>query len=109
MSRTKHKVFYIVSSGLLDKWEAPPISQVSKEIKQLRDSIKQQEAANGQLINEVNNELKQYIEEQKIEKLHDSIKQQKAANAQFVNEVRNELKQLQNSIEEKEAAHREYR
>ena len=57
----------------------------------------------------MNNELKQYIEEQKIEKLHDSIQQQKAANAQFVDEVRNELKQLRNLIEEKEAAHREYR
>ena len=75
----------------------------------MRDSIKQQETVNGQLINEVNNELKQYIEEQKIEKLHDSIQQQKAANAQFVDEVRNELKQLQNLIEEKEAANREYR
>ena len=94
---------------MLDKWEAPPISQVSKEIKQLHDSIKQQETANGQLINEVSNELKQYIEEQKIEKLHDSIKQQKAANAQFIDEVRNELKLLQNLIEEKEAAHTEYR
>ena len=82
-------------TGLLDKWEAPPISQVSKEIKQVHGSIKQQETANGQLINEVSNELKQLkdqIEEKKIEKLHDLIKQQQATNVQLVDEVRNEMK-----------------
>ena len=42
---------------LLDKWEAPPISQVSKEITKMHDSIKQQETANAQLIKQVNNEI----------------------------------------------------
>ena len=44
---------------ILDTWEAPPITQMSKEMKKLRDLIKQQEAANAQLINEVRKELKQ--------------------------------------------------
>ena len=42
---------------MLDKWEAPPISQVSKEINKMHDSIKQQETANAQLIKQVNKEI----------------------------------------------------
>ena len=48
---------YINYTDLLDKWEAPPISQVSKEINKMHDSIKQQETANSQLIKQVNKEI----------------------------------------------------
>ena len=47
----------------LDKWEDPPFSQVSKEIKKMHDSIKQQEAANAQLIIQMNKELQNKMEE----------------------------------------------
>ena len=50
----------------IDLLKAPPISEVSKEIKKLYDSVKQQEAATEQLINQVNKELervKSLIEE----------------------------------------------
>jgi len=30
---------------ILDKWEAPPINQVSKELEKLQKLVKQQEAA----------------------------------------------------------------
>ena len=75
---------------LLDEWEAaPPISQVSKQIKKLHDSIKQQESANVQLINELRTELKLQIKEK--EGFHV------------------ELQKLQSLIEQKETVHTEFR
>ena len=58
-SYTYHYIMHTLLLDLLDKWEAPPITQMSKEMKKLRDVIKQQEAASAQLINEVRKELKQ--------------------------------------------------
>ena len=43
-----------INIELLDKWETPPINQVSKEIYKIHDSIKQQETANAQLFKQVN-------------------------------------------------------
>ena len=61
-------------SDRLDKWEAPPISKVSKEIKQLHDSTKQQETANKQQLNDINNKLKQ---------LQDQIKEKEIAHEKY--------------------------
>ena len=71
---------------LLDEWEAPAISQVSKEIKKLNDTIRQQETANVQLINELRTELKQQKET-----------------------VHVEMQKLQSLVEQKETAHTEFR
>lgn len=38
----------ITVPDLLDKWEAPPINQVSKELEKLQKIIKQQEAAHNE-------------------------------------------------------------
>ena len=35
-------------TDILDKWEAPPINQVSKELERLQKLIKQQEAAHNE-------------------------------------------------------------
>ena len=35
-------------TDILDKWEAPPINQVSKELERLQKQMKQQEAANNE-------------------------------------------------------------
>lgn len=48
----------------MDKWEAPPINQVSKEIKKFHDSIKQQ----------INKEVKQ---------LQNQIEQMETAHADY--------------------------
>ena len=45
-----------IYTDLLDKWEASPISQVSK-INKMHNSIKQQETANTPLIKQVNKEI----------------------------------------------------
>ena len=45
-----------IYTDLLDKWEASPISQVSK-INKMYYSIKQQETAITQLIKQVNKEI----------------------------------------------------
>ena len=50
----------------LDKWEDSPFSQMSKEIKEMRNSIKQQEAVNAQLIMQMNKEFQNKIEEMKL-------------------------------------------
>ena len=70
---------------LLDEWEAPAISQVSKEIKKLNDTIRQQETANVQLINELRTELKQQKETVHVEvqKLQNLIEQKKTAHTEF--------------------------
>ena len=70
---------------LLDEWEAPAISQVSKEIKKLNDTIRQQETANGQLINELRMELKQQKEtvHVKIQKLQSLIEQKETAHTEY--------------------------
>ena len=59
---------------LLDKWEAPPISQVSQEIYKIHDSIKQQETANEQLIKQVNKE---------IHRLQNKIEEKETAHAKY--------------------------
>ena len=38
----------ITLTDLLDKWEAPPINQVSKELEKLQKVIKQQEATHNE-------------------------------------------------------------
>ena len=74
---------------LLDKWEAPPISQLSKEIKKLYDTIKVQETTNVQLIDKLRTEMKQQIEEKKnihhveLQKLHSLIEQKETVHSEF--------------------------
>ena len=41
------------NADLLEKWEAPPINQVTKELVKLHRLIKQREAANEQLHKEI--------------------------------------------------------
>ena len=63
-----------IYTELLDKWEAPPISQVSKEITKMHNSIKQQETANAQLIKQVNKE---------IHRLQSNMEEKETAHAKF--------------------------
>ena len=63
-----------IYTELLDKWEAPPISQVSKEISKMHNSIKQQETANAQLIKQVNKE---------IHRLQSNMEEKETAHAKF--------------------------
>jgi len=44
-----------------------------------------------------------------IKKLYDSVKQQEAATEQLINQLNKELEGVKSLIEEKEAAHVEYR
>ena len=41
-------VCIIYVTDILEKWEAPPINQVSKELERLQKQMKQQEAANNE-------------------------------------------------------------
>ena len=59
---------------LLFKWETPPASQASKEINKLHDAIKQQEAANAQLIDQVSKRLQQ---------LQTQIEEKETAHAEY--------------------------
>ena len=61
-------------TDLLDKWEAPPISQVNQEINKMHNSIKQQETANKQLIKQVNKE---------IHRLQSKIEEKETAHARY--------------------------
>ena len=63
-----------IYTELLDKWEAPPISQVSKEITKMYDSIKQQETANAQLIKQMSKE---------IHRLQSKIEEKETLHARF--------------------------
>ena len=61
---------------------------MSKDINKLHDSIKQQEAANAQLINELRTELKLQIKEKEtfhveIQKLQSLIEQKETAHTEF--------------------------
>ena len=63
-----------INIELLDKWETPPINQVSKEIYKIHDSIKQQETANAQLFKQVNKE---------IHRLQSKIEEEETTHAKF--------------------------
>ena len=39
---------YVYVTDILEKWEAPPINQVSKELTRLQNLMKQQETANNE-------------------------------------------------------------
>jgi len=52
--------FYVTNVEILDKWEAPPISQVSKELLKVHGLIRQHEAANEQSFSHVHDELEKF-------------------------------------------------
>ena len=105
-------IMCITYVGELNEWGVPPMSEESREIKQLQDLIKEKDPVNKQDLNKhldkVKNNLidlndvtehqKQLISEVK----NDIIIHQK----QLISEVRNEIYHL---LEEKENAHAKHR